>query len=297
MLFGTVSASFFILTGSGGKRIIAKMMRRFLLIAFLLSSSISAWAKEENRVVVTIPPQAEFVERVGGERVKVSVMVPPGASPHTYEPTPRQLMEVSRAKIYVMIGSGVEFEIAWMDKIRRLNRKMLIVDSSKGVKIIDKDPHIWLSPRNAEVMVENIYEGLLKVDPAHKEYYRANKERYISQLHALHQEIARSLKGKRRRRFMVFHPSWRYFAEEYGLEQIPIEREGKEPTPREMLALIQQAKREGIKVIFASPEFNVKGAEAIAKEIGGKVLLISPLERNYLDNMRRLLQALQEALK
>jgi len=273
------------------------MMRRFLLIAFLLFSSISAWAKEENRVVVTIPPQAEFVERVGGERVKVSVMVPPGASPHTYEPTPRQLMEVSRAKIYVMVGSGVEFEIAWMDKIRRLNRKMLIVDSSKGVKIIDKDPHIWLSPRNAEVMVENIYEGLLKVDPAHKEYYRANKERYISQLHALHQEIARSLKGKRKRRFMVFHPSWRYFAEEYGLEQIPIEKEGKEPTPREMLALIRQAKREGIKVIFASPEFNVKGAEAIAKEIGGKVLLISPLERNYLDNMRRLLQALQEALK
>jgi len=255
-------------------------------------------------VVVTIPPQAEFVERVGGDKVHVTVMVPLGASPHTYEPTPSQLREVSKAKMYAKVGSGVEFELVWMDKIISVNKEMLVVDCSKGIELIKggheheeehehhgADPHIWLSPRNAKVMVENIYQGLIQIDPANQEYYAKNKEKYLQELDELDNEITNALSGKENRKIMVYHPAWAYFARDYGLEQIPIEKEGKEPTPQGVANLIKQARENNITVIFASPQFSTKTAEVIANEIGGEVVLINPLERNYLENMRKVAKA------
>jgi len=273
--------------------------RTLLLVVFILFMICVLFVpqREKNegriRVAVSIPPQAEFVERIGGDRVEVMVMVPPGASPHTYEPTPSQLRDVSKAEIYAKVGSGVEFELAWMDKIASVNKEMLIVDCSKGIKFIEKDPHVWLSPRNARIMVENIYKGLVKVDPVNKEYYQKNKEKYLEELERLDNEIAQAI-SKKRRRIMVYHPAWAYFCRDYGLEQIAIEREGKEPTPKGILNLIEQARRDNIKVIFASPEFSTKGAEVIAKEINGTVILISPLEKNYLENMRKVAKAFAE---
>jgi len=248
-------------------------------------------------VVVSIPPQAEFVERIGGDKVKVIVMVPPGASPHTYEPTPFQLKEVSEAKMYAKVGSGIEFELAWMDKIISVNKEMLIVDCSKGIELIDNDPHIWLSPKNAKIMVENIYQGLVQVDPANQEYYARNKEKYLQELDKLDNEIARALSGKKNRKIMVYHPAWTYFARDYGLEQIPIEKEGKEPTPQGIASLIKQARENNITVIFASPQFNTKTADVIAKEIDGRVVLISPLEKNYLENMRKVAEVFAGGLE
>ena len=127
--------------------------------------------KQKIGIVVSILPQAEFVEKVGGDKVKVVVMIPPGASPHTYEPTPGQLKEVSKSKIYAKVGSGIEFELVWMDKIIGINKEMMVVDCSKGVDLIKGDPHIWLSPKNAKIMVENIYEGLVKIDFKNQEYF------------------------------------------------------------------------------------------------------------------------------
>ncbi len=246
-------------------------------------------------VVVSILPQAEFVEKIGGDKVQVTVMVPPGASPHTYEPTPSQLKEVSRAKIYVKVGSGVEFELAWMDKIISVNEGMFVADCSRSIGLIEKgrgvDPHIWLSPRNAKVMVENIYQGLIQIDPANQEYYVKNKEKYLQELDELDKEIIQALSGKKNKKIMVYHPAWAYFCRDYGLEQIPIEKEGKEPTPQGVASLIKQAKENNIRVIFASPQFSTKSAETIAKEIGGEVVLISPLEKNYLENMRKIAEA------
>ncbi len=277
-----------------------RMKKRILLLVVFILFMICVLfvpQREKNegriRVAVSIPPQAEFVERIGGDRVEVMVMVPPGASPHTYEPTPSQLRDVSKAEIYAKVGSGVEFELAWMDKIASVNKEMLIVDCSKGIKFIEKDPHVWLSPRNARIMVENIYKGLVKVDPVNKEYYQKNKEKYLEELERLDNEIAQAI-SKKRRRIMVYHPAWAYFCRDYGLEQIAIEREGKEPTPKGILNLIEQARRDNIKVIFASPEFSTKGAEVIAKEINGTVILISPLEKNYLENMRKVAKAFAE---
>jgi len=262
-------------------------------------------------VVVSILPQAEFAEKVGGDKVQVTVMVPLGASPHTYEPTPSQLKEVSKAKMYAKVGSGVEFELTWMDKIISVNREMLVVDCSKGIELIGEehghegehhehkeehkhhgaDPHIWLSPKNAKIMVENIYQGLIQIDPPNQEYYARNKEKYLQELDELDNGIVQALSGKKNRKIMVYHPAWAYFVRDYGLEQIPIEKEGKEPTPQGIASLIKQAKENNITVIFASPQFSTKSAEVIAKEINGKVVLISPLEKNYLENMRKVAEA------
>jgi len=280
-------------------------------------------SEEKISVVVSILPQAEFVERVGEDKVKVTVMVPPGASPHTYEPTRGQLEEISKAKIYAKVGSGIEFELVWMDKIIKMNGEMLVVDCARRVKFIevsykyeevvvyyeynesDKaqsdlkgiDPHIWLSPANAKIMVENIYEGLIEVDPQSKEYYKKNLESYLLELDKVDDEIIQTFSGKKNKKIMVFHPTWAYFAKDYGIEQIPIEEGGKEPTAEGMRNLINQAKEYNIKVIFASPEFSTKSAETVAREIDGEVVLVSPLEKDYLENIKKAAEAFAGAME
>jgi len=260
------------------------------MIVFLMGLSIQPFISqghvEKIRVIVTILPQAEFVEKIGGERVQVSVMVPPGASPHTYEPTPKQLVEVSEADIYFQVGSGIDFESAFMDKIVKLNSKMLVVNCSKGIEIFDRDPHVWLSPRNAKKMVRNIYDALVQVDPKNREYYRRNMELYLEELDKLDREIREILKNVTNRRFMIYHPAWGYFAREYNLTQIPVEKEGKEPTVRGLMALIDQARRLKMKVIFVSPQFDRKKAETIAESIQGRIIFLDPLAKDYVDNLR-----------
>ena len=161
-----------------------------LLVGSFYQPLFSREGRGKLKVVVTILPQAEFVEKVGGNMVKVTVMVPPGANPHTYEPTPRQLVEVSEADIYFQVGSGIDFERSFMRKIIEVNRRMLVVNCSEGIKIVDGDPHVWLSPRNAEVMVRNIYKGFAALDPENEEYYRRNMEVYVEELRKLDEAVS-----------------------------------------------------------------------------------------------------------
>jgi zinc transport system substrate-binding protein len=266
-------------------------------------------------VAVTILPQKQFVERIAGEHASVIVLVPPGADPHTHAPTPGQLEEISHASVYVKVGSGIEFERAWMDKLSGVNPRMTVVDSSTGIRFIKgddhdhaedvtagnhsaesneeegTDPHIWLSPKNAKIMVENTYQGLTRADPDHATEYRGNADAYIKELDALDAEISQEIATKKTRTFMVYHPAWSYFARDYGLVQIPIEIDGKDPSPAGIASLIRQAQEGNITVIFASPEYSTKSADVIAKEIGGSVALVSPLEEDYLGNIRNVSKA------
>jgi zinc transport system substrate-binding protein len=246
-------------------------------------------------VAVTIPPQKQFVERIGGDRVRAVVLVPPGANPHTHEPTPGQLAEIGRADLYIAVGSGVEFERMWMDKIRGVNPRMPVVDSSRGIEVISGDPHIWLSPRNAMIMVNNTFEGLVAIDPGHEAVYRKNRDGYLAELDRLDRDIGESLAGKSHREVMVSHAGWAYFARDYDLHLISIEKEGKEPTPGELQDLIRRARQNNITVVFASPEFSTKSAEVIAHEIGGRVDLISPLDEDYVENLHKVSAAFAES--
>jgi len=251
---------------------------------------------ETVEVAVSILPQADFVERIGGDKVHVSVMIPPGASPATYEPTPSQLKNLSRADLYVRIGH-VPFEKTWMDRLKSANKDMKIVNSSEGIEIIGKDPHIWLSPNLVKKQAERIYNGLAEIDPENKGYYAQNLARFLQDLEELDAEIKDTLAGIEGKKFMVFHPAWGYFAREYGLEQIPIEVEGKEPSADDIVRLVEKAKTSGIKVIFASPQFSTKSAEVIAKEIDGKVIFADPLARDYMTNMRIVSKTFAQGLK
>ncbi len=262
------------------------MIGVFLVGAFPSFSLTSQNTDNKILVAVTILPEAEFVEKVGGERVKVVVMIPPGASPHTYEPTPKQLVEVSKAKIYFKVGSGVDFELSFMNKIIEVSRNIKVVDCSEGIRVLDKDPHIWLSPRNARIMVKNIYDALVQIDPENKDYYYQNMKSYIQELDNLDKEITRILANVTNRCFMIYHPAWGYFARDYNLTQIPVEKEGKKPTIQGLMALIDQARKLKMKVIFVSPQFDVKKAETIAESIHGKTVFLDPLAKDYVKNLR-----------
>lgn len=286
-----------------------------LLYAAPYATPPSFSGQEKINVTVTIEPLAEFVEKVGGNRVKVSTLIPPGASPHTYEPKPSQMTALSNADALVKVGTDIEFEINWVNKLQRLNRAVEVIDCSKGIKLITPEPdngasgasshkkgirggepHIWLSPRNAIKMVENIYEGLAEIDPSSRGYYEKNKDAYQEKLSRLDAYIRTRLSDGRTRGFIVFHPSWTYFAREYGLEQVSIERRGRKPTTKQMIRVIRRAKKMGIGVVIASPEFNRSSAEAVAKAVGGRVVLISPLARDYVTNLKRLTLAISPVI-
>ncbi|KAF5087528.1 MAG: zinc ABC transporter substrate-binding protein [Methanoculleus horonobensis] len=278
-------------------------------IVFLLAAAAAGCTGTDRQdggevvVAVTIPPEEEFVERVGGDHVRVILLVPPGADPHTYEPPPGVLADVAEADMYAVVGSGIEFELAWREKIAALNPGMLVVDCSRGVDLITTgdaehggtDPHIWTSPKNAKVMVEEIREGLIAVDPENAGDYRRNADAYLGELDALDAEIADALAASGVKTIMVYHSSWAYLARDYGFAEVPIESEGKEPSPQRLEHLIKQAEEEKIKVIFASPEHSTRSAEVIADAIGGTVVTVSPLAKDYLANMQRVASAFAES--
>jgi zinc transport system substrate-binding protein len=268
-------------------------------------------------VMVSIVPQQYFVERIGGDHVNVSVMVEPGASPATYEPKPEQLKALSDAAAYFSIG--VPFESAWLDKIADANQNMLMVDTIANVERQPMtahehhaeevhedeedgtgegtlDPHVWLSPKLVKLQSQAIYEALVQIDPAHRDDYQANLEAFMADIDDLESYIEQTLSGSKSNKFMVFHPAWGYFASDFGLEQIPVEVEGQEPSPQELARLIEEARAENIQVILAQPEFSTQDAETIAQEIDGEVLLVSPLAPDWLANMRQVAQTFSEVL-
>ena len=285
----------------------------FLIVTiFLLGPNVQAAPKKIN-VTVSIPPLAYLAQRIGGERLDVSVMLPASGNEHTYEPTPEQLRELSNSQMYVKLGTGIEFELAWMEKFRALNGDMIICDAAQGIdliKMIDEDeeeheeghhhgydPHIWLSLRKAKMMVFNIRNTLIQIDPAHWEEYMNNSNELLKEMAALDDEITYKLLKPKKRIFIVVHPAWGYFAQDYVLQQIAIEDEGKEPSPKDLMTIVEQARALKIKTIFVSPQFNQKNAQVIADEIKGKVVTIDPLSKDYLNNMRQAAEAFYRALK
>lgn len=289
-------------------------MKKYLMVSVVLSLLFPFHlvdAAEKIQVVVSIPPQTYFVQRIGGDFVDVASMLPPGAFPHTFEPTAKQMKLLSQADLYVRIQ--VEFENAWWDKISTANPAMHIVDSTQDIDFIDgtahhhdethnehghhgRNPHVWLSPAAVKLQAEAIYEGLLHVDPSHKETYLANKKQFLADLDALDQEIRQVLADLNNRTFMVFHPSWAYFARDYQLEELSIELEGKEPSASEMTQLMKTAQTENIQVIFVQPQTSTRSAEIIARQIGAQVKELDPLAADWLENMRRVARTLAENL-
>jgi zinc transport system substrate-binding protein len=275
-----------------------------------------------SRVFVSILPQKYFVEKIAGGLADVSVLVMPGASPHTYEPTPQQMTALAGAKAYFSIG--VNFEEVWLPRLNSANPNMRIVATDRGIEKIPMaahddhdehdqhdqhgghdhehgtlDPHVWLSPDGARVLARNTCTGLIKMDPANEAAYRANADALLLEIDRVDAEIRTRLGPlpKNRRSFMVFHPSWGYFARQYGLTQIPIEIQGKEPNPRGLSQIITQGRDLGIKVIFVQPQFSEKSAAVIATEIGATTAELDPLAEDWAATMLHAAQAISQAAR
>ncbi len=372
------------------KMIIAGIVILLMMAVFSTGCIDEDDGEYDLRVVVSIPPQREWVEEIGGEGIKVTVMVPPGSDPHTYEPTSSQMVDVSEADIYFKVGAGMEFEERWMDTLIEYNEDMRIVDGSEGVHLLDyeshhdhefehliedidhiihewedghmtaedaleaiddlihqheeddheqehliedidhiiheweygnvtaegameaiedlihqheedehghegDDPHIWLSPVNAKMMINDLLNALIEVDPDNADIYNENAGNYLDRLNSLHEEVEEALHPHHGRKFLIYHPSMNYFAHEYGLVQIGVEREGQEPGASGLAAVIEQAKEENIRVVFVSPQFDESNAQTIADEIDGEVITLNPLAEKYIENIEDITSKLVDA--
>jgi len=278
-----------------------------LILAILSISTLYA----NVNVAVSVLPQTTFVKAIGGDKVDVSLMVKPGNSPHTYEPKPSQMRDISKADIYFSIG--VEFENHWLPKFANQNKEMEIADVSQGVEKMvmvkhnhkeeqhheeeDKeshdhhkhtsfDPHIWTSPDNVKIIAKNILKYLIKIDKTNEEHYEENYETFVDSLDDTDKQIKDILKDiPRDAKFIVFHPAWGYFSKQYCLTQIPIEMEGKSPKPKEIVQLIKKARELNIQAILTAPEFSDKVAKQMAKELNIKVVKISALNPKWSENL------------
>ena len=289
-------------------------LRWIVTVLCLLSiGSGTAAANRPLSVFVSILPQRYFVERIAGNEVQISVMVRPGADPATYEPSPQQMADLAHAQAYFSIG--VPFEAAWLGRIEANHPQLMVVDTREGIALRQieghrhgspsaggneehlLDPHIWLSPRLVRQQAESIYQALAALNPTQAPVYFRNYQLFLDDLQILDGEIRGIVGSGEGGKFMVFHPAWGYFADEYGLQQIPIELEGKEPTAKELTQIIDLARREKIKVIFVQSQFNVKPAKTVANAVGARIVRIDPLAEDYIDNMVSMARAISEALK
>ncbi|MBN1838171.1 MAG: zinc ABC transporter substrate-binding protein [Spirochaetales bacterium] len=290
------------------------------LLAWLASPiPSSAGGQEETgdatiSVFVSILPQAFFVERIGGERVRVETMVTPGQSPHTFEPSPQQMARLAEAKLYFRIG--VEFENSLMPRIESTMTSLEVVDCREGIRLRQMaahghddeedgedhhhegaDPHIWLSVRNAVRIAATMRDALIRLDPAGRSDYERGYRELVEDLEALDRRIAAILAPVKGKPLFVFHPAFGYFADDYGLVQIAVETGGSEPSARQLAHLIEEAREEGVRVVFVQPQFSRQSAETVAAEIGGAVVPIDALARDYLGNLERMARAVEEGLR
>jgi zinc transport system substrate-binding protein len=261
-------------------------------------------------VAVSILPQAYFVQRLAGDRVGVLTLVGPGQSPHSYEPTPRQMADLSRAQAWFTIGG--DFEAALLPKVESLYPRLKLVDTTRGIQYRsieshghddedaahdgdDRDPHVWLGRDSVKVQIGHILDGLVDLDPDGASMYKANHAAFTAEIDALFEMLSVDLAALRGKPVFVFHPAFGYFLDEFGIIQEAVETGGKEPTQKALARLIEEAREEGAKAIFVQSQFPVAAARSVATAIEGAVVEIDPLSLDWMDNLRRIADALRTA--
>ncbi len=277
-----------------------------LLLVLLLASVTQLHAGERLQVAVSIIPQKILVERIGTRHVDVHLMVQPGHSPATYEPTPRHTAGLAVVDFYYRIG--VPFERVWMGRILDTYPELSILDARRGIKLLqmgeadddhghrhgrgEPDPHIWLSPPRIRTMALRLRDRLIQLDPVHQDEYVKNHAQLDASLEQLDADIRQILSGLGKRRFMVYHPSWGYFADSYGLQQIAIESAGREPGAQTLARLLDGAEKNGVSAIFIQKQFSQAQARSVAEAIGARVVVIDSLAEDYPENLRGVAQAM-----
>ncbi len=301
------------------RKLVSFLILIFLLSLFLpsISSEISLRASTDRlNVIVTIPPQAFLVESIAGKRAEVTSMVPEDGSPHSSSLTPGELKKIRKAEIYFRVGTPLPFEENNLPVFREENREMIVVDTSQSVelKALNEhygepatngsggeteavDNHIWLSPANLKKMAENVLQGLSRLDPSAKEYYEKNYNALLEKISTIEHELKGILGGFAGRSFIVYHPAWGYFGDEFKLHQVAVQERGDKPGPGRVREIAVFAKDHGIGTIIASTQFSPSTAQMVASTFGGSVAEINPLERNILGELGELARAISNGYK
>jgi zinc transport system substrate-binding protein len=264
-------------------------------------------AKSESKinVAVSIIPEETFVKEVGGDKVNVTTMIPSGQSPENYAPTTDIMEELSNSSLYFSIGVPTE-DANILPKMADFNKEIKIVNIADEVSKVyserkfasgERDPHIWLSPKRAKVMVETIAKELSSVDPNNADYYKTNSENYIEELDKLDEDIKSSLLLLKTKDFICYHPAFGYFADDYSLQMTSLENEGKEATIEDFQKTIDFAKEKGIKVIFYQAEIDSKQAKSFATEINGNAEMIEPLASDYIYNLEKIAETFKQVME
>ncbi len=282
------------------------IIKSILLATLILLPTICL---SKLNVFVTIVPQSYLLENIGKDKISVNILVQSGQSPHTYEPTPKQMIELGKSKFYFKIDAPFENKI--LSKVMKNNKNLLVINTAKGIKKrkLDNhknkhhnvkeelDPHIWFSPITLKIQAKNIVEVLEKNDIKNKNYYRKNYNLLIKNFDRIHEEIKKMLGPFKGRKIFVFHPAFGYFTDAYGLKQEAVEIEGKLPSPKRIKHLIEEALKEKVKVIFVQPQFAKESAEVISRAIKGKVVFINPLQKNIISNLKLMAISIKNALE
>ena len=304
------------------------MRATYIALCGLLLAALplgAASAAPPLAVGVTIPPQAYFLEQLAGDLVQTQVLVGPGQEPHNYQPTPKQMARLSRVRLYFSLGLPLEKTL--LTKLRGLNKDLVVVNTIKGITLLpmtaehhehgerhegkahdpkeaehhhgqgEPDPHTWLSPRLVQAQAANISAALQTADPAHAQAYAGKLKAFSARLAQLDQRLAQALAPYKGRTILVFHPAFGYLAHAYGLRQVAIEQEGKEPGGKSLARLIERAQKEKVKVVFVEPQFPADNAQAVARAIGGVVAPLDPLAPDYIQNLEAMAGRIASALK
>lgn len=278
----------------------------YILTLFILSACGNTTQKSEKPILtVTLEPLRYFTEAIAGDNYEVVSMVPKGSSPESYDPTPQQLVNLSKSQAYFRIGY-IGFEQAWMKKLEANCPDMKVYNTSKGIDLLrDKghwhgdhfheggvEPHVWNSTQNALIIADNIYQALCELDSTHQEDYRKRLD-VLKQTIRQTDANVRTLIENADSTFLIYHPALSYFARDYGLKQVSIEEGGKEPSPAQLKTLIETCRNENVHTIFVQQEFDQRNAQLIANELGLNIVSINPLSYDWVKEMIRIAEALK----
>lgn len=278
------------------KRTLSLLLAIFIFVSSLLILSSCGRDDEEfddNKptVAVTIVPQATFVRAICGDSYNIVTMVPPGSSPETYDPSLKEMKRFSKADVYFTIGVPSETNIlkSVSDKTEVIELHTLCAKKYDDLKIgTERDPHIWLSPKRVKIMAEAICDELCKLTPDNADKFRDGLDSFIQELNSADEYIRAKLDGIENRKFLVYHPSFGYFADEYNLDMFALEEEGKEATAKHKQEMIEIAKKNGIKIIFYQAENSGREAQSFAEDIGGEAVELEPLGADYINNIKKI---------
>lgn len=289
-----------------------------LLVLIITLSAVSPLlfgrTPNSNKVIfAVILPQKWLVERIVGNKFKVEAVIGRGVDPHYFDVSPSIVKKIAESEIFFSFGLG-DSENVLVQKIRKSFPKVRVFDISEGICKIrlkggkhthphisshhspnNYDPHVWLSPLNMKVVASNVFSKVLEIDPDNATYYERNLKEVLLELDKLHKELTDILSQARGKRFLVYHSAFKYLERDYGVIEMSIEREGREPSPRELKKLIEETKKYGIKKILVQPGFSRKSPEVIAREIGGEIIEVDPLDYNYPKNLKKIAAMIKDS--